>query len=78
MIFLVFFVFSVSMISLGFLVSTLVQTQASANTVSKLNLTQQLSYTLILVTIIFELVFSNPDVNNRFFFSATSQNDSKI
>ena len=37
-----------------------------------------MSYTFILVTIIFELVFSQPDVNNRFFFSDAAKRDSTI
>jgi hypothetical protein len=48
------------MISLGFFVSTIVSSQIAANSTA---------YTFILVTIIFELVFSQPDFNNRFFFN---------
>jgi hypothetical protein len=49
MLFLVFFVFSMSMTAMAYFVSTLVSTQASAN---------QIAYTFVLMTIIFQIVFS--------------------
>jgi ABC-type multidrug transport system permease subunit len=60
MTFVIFFVFSMTMISFGFFMSTLLHQQAKAN---------QSAFSFVLITIIFELVFSQPDYNNRFFFS---------
>lgn len=60
MLFLIFFIFTNAMIAMAFFVSTLVHTQSSAN---------QLAYTFVLMTIIFQAVFSQQDVNNMFLYN---------
>lgn len=67
--FLVFFVFSMTMISLAFFVSTLIHTQTQATS---------MAFTVVLVIIVFELVFSQPDFNSRFFFANSMENNFMI
>lgn len=58
--FLIFFFFSLAMITLAFCVSTVVPTQAQAN---------QIAYVFVLVTIIFQIMFSQQNVNHVFLYN---------
>jgi len=63
--FLVFFMFTMAMITMAYFVSTLVSTQAAAN---------QMAYTFVLLTIIFQIVFSQQDINNLFLYNDSTRN----